>query len=73
MKSLGCLVARAVCAGLNVPLIDVWRPVWPNVGATAAAVGADHVWPECADHRIVGQMIGVHGRAVVAIDRAAID
>jgi len=34
---------------------------------------ADHLWAERSDGRLAGQMIRVHGRAVVAIDRAAID
>jgi hypothetical protein len=60
-------------AALNVPLVNVRRPIRPNVSTAVAAFGASHLRPERADHRIVGQMICAHGRAVAAIDRAAID
>jgi hypothetical protein len=60
-------------SGSNVPLVDMRQPVPPNVGATVAALRADHLGTECADHNVVGQVIHVHGRAVAPIDRAAVD
>ena len=54
-------------------LVDVRRPIRPHVGAAMAALRADHVRAECADRRLAGHMIGVHDRAMAAIDRAAID
>ena len=46
-------------SGSNVPLVDMRRPVRPNVGATVASIRADHLRAECADHNVVGQVIRV--------------
>jgi hypothetical protein len=54
-------------------LVDVRSPIRPDIRADMTATGAHHARPERPDARVIRQMIGIHCRAVAAIDRAAID
>ena len=49
-------------AMLNVPLIDVRRPIGPNIRADITAARADHLSAERPHQHVIGQPIAAHGR-----------
>jgi hypothetical protein len=55
---------------LDMSLVDVRPPVWPDISTDHAAPGADHPRAERPHDRIVGQPVGIHERAVVGIGRS---
>jgi hypothetical protein len=54
------------------PLVDVRRPVWPDIGTDMPAPGAHHPLAERPDRRVIGPAVRVHGRAMTAIHRGAV-
>jgi len=46
----------------DVPLIDVRRPIGPNIRADITAARADHLSAERPHQHVIGQPIAAHGR-----------
>jgi len=58
---------------LDVPLIDVRRPISPHISADHAAHGADHATTQRSNGHFIGETIAAQCCAVIAGARAAID
>jgi len=55
LRSINSTIGTERYRPLNMPLVDMWRPIRQHVGADVAALRADHLRVECADHNVVAK------------------